>query len=172
MCRLTSVIYLFSRSLSARVSLKALDSCLLFAKIRANKKLAKAFKVEGDISFTNHSNGLSEEERVVSGKKELHVASSPSTLAKPTTNVSQPVDGFHAGVAKTDQKNAESKVYAELFCVSTIDGQRVPRLVLEYKPPHKVSVETMYAGLRDIKPFEEVINRVATVTTPSDEAEL
>ncbi|KAG8527236.1 uncharacterized protein KY384_007980 [Bacidia gigantensis] len=145
----------------------------ILTKIRTNKKLSTAFHVNGEISFQNHSNGLSEEQRLETELNDFRDRSIPSSPSTPTLKASVSADDrLRASIANVNENEAKSSVHADLFYTVNVDGQRLPRLVVEYKPPHKVTVETMYAGLRDIRPFEEVINRVETLTTLKDHAEL
>jgi len=50
---------------------------------------------------------------------------------------------------------------ADQFCIYQLsDGQRVLVISIEYKPPHKLPLAQIIAGLKgEIRPAEEVINK-------------
>lgn len=72
--------------------------------------------------------------------------------------------------AEAREKNATSgRMQPDQFCVHRLDGDSSTLLMtVEYKPPHKLSIENLCAGLRPMNFWEEVVN---TETIPTDRTE-
>ncbi|KAJ5718900.1 uncharacterized protein N7483_009982, partial [Penicillium malachiteum] len=69
--------------------------------------------------------------------------------------------------AKTDQKSREPK--PDHFCIREFDdGTNNLILVAEYKPPHKLSVENLRAGLQPMELYEQVVKRNTIPTEPTE----
>lgn len=72
-----------------------------------------------------------------------------------TTGTDTPQQHGHAGT-KTKSKGNK----ADQFCIyRQSQGQHVPAFAIEYKPPHKLGVDEVTAGLRaEIQPKRDIIN--------------
>jgi hypothetical protein len=72
--------------------------------------------------------------------------------------------------AEAREKNVTSgRMQPDQFCVHRLDGDSSTLLMtVEYKPPHKLSIENLCAGLRPMNFWEEVVN---TETIPTDRME-
>jgi hypothetical protein len=72
--------------------------------------------------------------------------------------------------AEAREKNATlGRMQPDQFCVHRLDGDSSTLLMtVEYKPPHKLSIENLCAGLRPMNFWEEVVN---TETIPTDRTE-
>jgi hypothetical protein len=55
------------------------------------------------------------------------------------------------------------------FCIHRVDGNTNSLLLtVEYKPPHKLSVETLRAGLRPMELWQEMVQRKTVPTDPTE----
>jgi len=72
--------------------------------------------------------------------------------------------------AEARENNATSgRMQPDQFCVHRLDGDSSTLLMtVEYKPPHKLSIENLCAGLRPMNFWEEVVN---AETIPTDRME-
>ena len=62
---------------------------------------------------------------------------------------------------KARHKGNRKSNLADQFCVyRTLDGQNIPVLAIEYKPPHKLTLDEIVTGLQsEIQPDRDVINK-------------
>ena len=107
------------------------------------------FSLADGVIFENHANTLSDVAEDVAQR--LYTHDQPS----------------HA--ARLAGRPAPKPSYADQICVyRTTDGINSPRFVIEYKPPHKLSIPNLRVGLRPVHLFNDVVNRP---TVPKDPEE-
>ena len=85
------------------------------------------------------------------------------------SNALEPDTTTHGGQSSSELSISTRRKQPDSFCIYREDEEKT-RLLLtaEYKPPHKLSVETLCAGLRPMKLWEEVVN---SETIPTEEGE-
>ncbi|XP_044718710.1 kinase [Hirsutella rhossiliensis] len=79
-----------------------------------------------------------------------------------STGPTEPASGPKPPAAPKARRRARGKGNrADQFCIyRTSDGQKVPALAIEYKAPHKLSVDEVITGLEsEIQPERDVINK-------------
>ncbi|KAJ6037375.1 hypothetical protein N7540_001654 [Penicillium herquei] len=73
----------------------------------------------------------------------------------------------HQAEAADQSKSSDPKPYH--FCIHEFnDGTNNLILVAEYKPPHKLSVENLLAGLQPMELYEQVVKRNTIPTEPTE----
>jgi len=79
-------------------------------------------------------------------------------------------NALHEEAADAREADAAfGRMQPDQFCVHRLSGESSTLLMtVEYKPPHKLSVENLCAGLRSMNFWEEVVN---SETIPTDAAE-
>ena len=104
------------------------------------------------IEFENHANSLSDIAEEVQDRLLLHTpGASPSQLSSSSPDSSSTLP--------TPSKRPRTR--ADQFCVyGESGGTRRPLFLVEYKPPHMLSVGNLRAGLRDMDLKKEVFDRV------------
>ena len=97
-----------------------------------------------------------------------------NTLSDSNDEVQQSLQDFHITSKKSAPNSNPKPRYSDQICVcKELDGTRVPCMIVEYKPTHKLSVHNLRAGLlradggsMDI--LKNVINRTAPPTNPDE----
>lgn len=113
-----------------------------------NQNLRQKFNLKGQVTFENHANMLSAETQVENRMQQLTISDEPRGRPSP---VVEPV----AVVARPR---------ADQFCVYNTPDQatgvehRAAAFIIEYKPPHKLSLNKIYGGLDDME-LNDVIKR-------------
>ncbi|MCJ1240912.1 hypothetical protein MMC14_008916 [Varicellaria rhodocarpa] len=109
--------------------------------------------LEGKTVFENHTNSLSHVAEEVQQRLHLHT---PRTRLSPTMSSSSSESG---STSQTPLKQPRTR--ADQFCVyREINGTQRLLFLVEYKPPHKLSIGNLRAGLRDMDLKKEVFDRV------------
>ena len=104
--------------------------------------------------FDNHSNSLSDTNPEVLERLSLRT---PQTSPQSSRSASS------SSTVSSIVSPEPSRMYADQFCVyKDADGKRQLLFVVEYKPPHKLSIGNLRAGFRDMKIREEVIDPITT----------
>ena len=105
------------------------------------------------IEFDNHANSLSDMAKEVQERLHLHTPrASPSQSSLSTS--SEPIS-----MSPPSPKRPRAR--ADQFCVyGESGGTRRLLFLIEYKPPHKLSVGNLRAGLRNMNIKEEVFDRI------------
>lgn len=140
---------------------------LIVNQLQENEELRKAFRLEGSVQFENHSNTLSLdteiEERVQSmsaSGRSLRRSSRLLELARQSG--SQRASSTPKSAAVSAQQTRSARPRADEFCVYNISGHsqdagpRIPAFVIEYKPPHKLTLGHIYEGLVEMDLAEVV----------------
>ncbi len=122
--------------------------------------LRKRFGLKGRIKFENHSNTLHPEEQIAANMQDLSLwgrRQSPRLLARAATPAES--SGVVEGSA---QESKLLRPRADQFCVYHISNisqdteTRIAAFIVEYKPPHKLTLGCIYEGLDEMD-LEEVV---------------
>ncbi|PNY19708.1 Uncharacterized protein TCAP_07480 [Tolypocladium capitatum] len=117
--------------------------------------LRRSLGLQGTVTFESHTNlGTADDD----------------PISEPMEHMSIGRGGAGAAASASAPKPAAPKVRrrargkgnrADQFCIyRTSDGQNVPALAIEYKAPHKLSVDEVVTGLEsEIRPERDVINQ-------------
>ncbi|KAL7789024.1 hypothetical protein V8C37DRAFT_386986 [Trichoderma ceciliae] len=111
----------------------------LFARATADSQLSSNLGLQGTVRFESHTNlGEATDENMGTGA---------SSMAPKTPRARRKARG------KGNRAD-------EFLIYSTLDGMQTPALAIEYKPPHKLSVDQIVTGLgSEIWPERDVINK-------------
>ena len=134
----------------------------LIQEVYSDARLREQLQLQGTMMFESHTNLPQPSETSMEGEMEQMSITEP--------NVSQggnkPNDTVKQGGKKIKQASAggagrKRAGTADQFCIYQLsDGQRVPVVSIEYKPPHKLPLAQIIAGLKgEIRPADEVINK-------------
>ncbi|OJJ65836.1 hypothetical protein ASPBRDRAFT_79608 [Aspergillus brasiliensis CBS 101740] len=73
-------------------------------------------------------------------------------------NHANALDAVDADQSQTDKPSSSRRSRPDQYCIHRVDGNSSTIIMtVEYKPPHKLSVENLRAGLRPMQFWEEVI---------------
>ncbi|KAL4993231.1 hypothetical protein BDV10DRAFT_179484 [Aspergillus recurvatus] len=128
-------------------------------QLYANPQLKQTFSLNGDVTFENHANTLTDDSKIVEDLSSL-------SLSRMHPRRSSRLAAKSAGIGTAAQPpRRRSRPRADQFCVYN-KGQegKVPAFIIEYKAPHKVSLSHIKAGLQDMD-LDEVV-RLQKVESP------
>ena len=109
--------------------------------------------LEGKTVFENHTNSLSDVAEEVQQRLNLHT---PRIHSSPSMSSSSSESGL---TSQTPLKQPRTR--PDQFCVyKEINGTQRLLFLVEYKPPHKLSIGNLRAGLRDMDLKKDVFHRV------------
>ncbi|KAG9252898.1 uncharacterized protein F5Z01DRAFT_682434 [Emericellopsis atlantica] len=115
--------------------------------------LRRRLGIRGTVTFESHTNLGASPDSISEPIEHMAVR---SMGARATASASKP------STAPKARRKAKGKGNrADQFCIyKTADGQKIPTIVIEYKAPHKLSVDEVVAGLESgIEPERDVINQ-------------
>ena len=123
----------------------------ILSKISENPRIAKALSLRGSVKFENHGNGLDGNLDEAGDRK----------LATPTKGPMPDSLTTFAGRSESNSNQSKGYMYADLICVHKWEnGQAVPVFIIEYKPPHKLTLDMISVGLLDMDPYNDIVNSV------------
>ncbi|PWY90674.1 hypothetical protein BO70DRAFT_306788 [Aspergillus heteromorphus CBS 117.55] len=123
-------------------------------QLHVNPQLRQTFGLNGDVSFENHANTLTDDSGILTEMNSLSLSQvqprRSGRLAAKSSSVqtsTQPPETSHNKA--TQPRNSRPR--ADQFCVYNkgMEG-KVPAFIIEYKAPHKVSLSHIRAGLQDM----------------------
>ncbi|EGD94209.1 hypothetical protein TESG_01731 [Trichophyton tonsurans CBS 112818] len=115
----------------------------------ADAKLRKTFNLMGSVTFENHGNTINP------GSDDEANAGLPLPLQSPVQKRRKQSDSADPLTVHT----GSSRPRADQFCVyNSGNGKMVPAFIIEYKPPHKLLLDSALDGLLDIEVDEVVIS--------------
>ena len=104
--------------------------------------------LHGGIVFENHDNTLSND------FDETHIRLEDLRFTTPTNQPSKPSSKANR------HRPGDTSSYPDAFCVyRRNDKKQVPLAAVELKPPHKLPISVLAAGMRDMDLLTEVVNR-------------
>ncbi|KAL4748273.1 hypothetical protein BDW72DRAFT_156847 [Aspergillus terricola var. indicus] len=126
-------------------------------QLYANPQLQQTFNLNGDVTFENHANTLTDDSTIAADMSSLSLSQMhprrSSRLAAKSASVGA------SAQAKRSQRACQprSRPRADQFCVYNkgLEG-KVPAFIIEYKAPHKFSLSHIKAGLQDMD-LDEVV---------------
>lgn len=124
----------------------------ILEKMHQDSDIARAFKLDGEkLTFENHGNAVSEDQEITRRIEQLEV----QTPGPHKDDINAKSFGRQA-----DQSSKRAYMHADQICLYRKDGINELTLIVEYKAPHKLTLDTIHNGLRPMDPFDEVANRV------------
>jgi hypothetical protein len=129
----------------------------LIEEVYKDEQLREALKLRGTMMFESHTNlPLPSDASVQEDMERMSISDTHASHASGNRSKGKGNQGHKAGSA--GRKRAGS---ADQFCIyEMLDGRRLPVVSIEYKPPHKLPLAQIAAGLcGEIHPAEEVINK-------------
>ncbi|KXJ84855.1 hypothetical protein Micbo1qcDRAFT_169896, partial [Microdochium bolleyi] len=124
--------------------------------------LRRALGLQGTVTFESHTNlGTTDNDPISEPMERLSLgsvgASAVGAMVTAPASAAQPP----AAAPKARRKARGKGNRADQFCIyRTSDGQNVPALAIEYKAPHKLSVDELVICLEsEIRPERDVINK-------------
>jgi len=152
----------------------------IIKQLYRNPTLRKKFHLKGSVQFENHANTLTSEARIEEGMQQMSLSRnlprrsarllSQAKGIKPL-NSTEPAREPAAAAVSSAAKTARPR--ADQFCVyNTSNGiqnmeNRTAAFVIEYKPPHKLTLGYIYEGLNDME-LEDVV-RCRETEGPQDQ---
>ncbi|KAK2757291.1 hypothetical protein FQN54_004805 [Arachnomyces sp. PD_36] len=138
-------------------------------QLHANPRLRRIFCLNGDITFENHANTLTDESNIAADMDSLTLSRRQprrsDRLAAKSSRVGLSAQPPLRGQNATQQRTSRPR--ADQFCVYNKGPEgKVPAFIIEYKAPHKVSLAHIKAGLQDMD-LDEVL-RLQEEESPAD----
>ncbi|KAL4893407.1 hypothetical protein BDV59DRAFT_30432 [Aspergillus ambiguus] len=138
-------------------------------QLHADTRLRQVFCLNGDITFENHANTLTDESNMVAEMSSLSLSQRQPRrsirLAAKSSQVGPSTQPPRRGQKATQQRTSRPR--ADQFCVYNKGPEgKVPAFIIEYKAPHKVSLAHIRAGLQDMD-LDEVL-RLQEGESPED----
>ncbi|PYI05341.1 hypothetical protein BO78DRAFT_398310 [Aspergillus sclerotiicarbonarius CBS 121057] len=129
-------------------------------QLHANPRLRQTFSLNGDVTFENHANTLTDESTILTDMSSLSLGQRQPRRSGRLAAKSSSIK-LSAQLPETSQKKAthprNSRPRADQFCVYNKGPEgKVPAFIIEYKAPHKVSLSHIKAGLQDMD-LDEVV---------------
>ena len=117
--------------------------------------LRSIFGLRGSVTFESHTNLGPTNDKAIESLEQMSLDSGDTG---PAGSASAPKP-MAASKARRKARGKGSR--ADQFCIyRTFDGEKVPVLAIEYKPPHKLSTDEVVTGLgSEIEPERDVINK-------------
>lgn len=127
----------------------------LIEEVYKDEQLREALKLHGTMMFESHTNLPLPSDASV--EEDMGRMSISDTNASHTSGSRSKGKGRQSHNAGRRTKGGS----ADQFCIyEMLDGRRLPIVSIEYKPPHKLPLVQIVAGLRgEIRPAEEVMNK-------------
>jgi len=141
-------------------------------QLHSNPRLRQIFCLNGDVTFENHANTLTDESKVVADMESLSLTQEqPRRSGRLAAKQSDKVRLLPPAQSPARSQGAtpprQSRPRADQFCVySKGPGGKVPGFIIEYKAPHKLSLAHINAGLQDME-VDQVV-RYQQDETPED----
>ncbi|OQD68409.1 hypothetical protein PENDEC_c036G01700 [Penicillium decumbens] len=141
-------------------------------QLHSNPRLRQIFCLNGDVTFENHANTLTDESKVVADMESLSLTQeqprrSGCLAAKQSGKVRLLPPAQSPARSQRATPPRQSRPRADQFCVyNKGPGGKVPGFIIEYKAPHKLSLAHINAGLQDME-VDQVV-RYQQDETPED----
>lgn len=152
------------RTISAEMGLRQYESDTVEDHVRSvveklygNEVLRLQFGLRGTVTFESHANlGESSVEESLEGAMEQVAIAEPAEVGPGGVTFNG------KGKAKiTDQGRVRARgSRADQFCVYRLaDEKHIPAFTIEYKAPHKLTLNSIVVGLHELEPDRDVIDR-------------
>lgn len=135
-------------------------------ELHANRHLRRTFNLNGNVTFENHANTLTDESRIVtnmnSSSLEHEGPRRSARLASRSQDTSRSTSRMRRQTTAQPRRSP-----ADQFCVYNRGPDvKVPSFLIEYKAPHKLSLAHIKAGLQDME-LDRIV-RYQKDETPED----
>ncbi|EAW11094.1 uncharacterized protein ACLA_067310 [Aspergillus clavatus NRRL 1] len=122
-------------------------------QLHANEQLKGRFHLNGDVTFENHANTLTDESRIVTDMNSLSLNQEgprrSERLARRSRDTSRSTSRMRR---ETTAQPRLARPRADQFCVYNRGlDEKIPSFLIEYKAPHKLSLAHIKAGLQDME---------------------
>jgi hypothetical protein len=117
-------------------------------------RLRQTFHLNGDVTFENHANTLTDEPEIVSEMSSLSLTQEQPRRSKRLAAKRSDKAGQSASPPPRNRATQPrpSRPRADQFCVYNRGVEdKVPAFIIEYKAPHKLSLAHIKAGLGDME---------------------
>jgi hypothetical protein len=146
----------------------------LVREICEDEQIRDAIGLRGKVYFENHTNMGNAGQSTIEEDME-HMVIARSTRAKTRERARDQETNKRRRLAKDDGSSGSGRRKvgpSDRFCILELPGGgKTPFMAIEYKPPHKFSLDNMIAGLNgEIRPAEDVINQEAKSFEASSKA--
>ena len=139
------------RPISSEIGLREFESIIvekavekLIDAVSTDSLLQRQLGIRGTVTFESHVN----------------IGASQDTISEPMNQMT--LSSRDPPAAPRPRRRARGQGNrADQFCIyRASDGQKIPAIAIEYKAPHKLSVDEIVTGLEtEIKPEHDVINQ-------------
>ncbi|OKL55242.1 hypothetical protein UA08_09486 [Talaromyces atroroseus] len=121
-------------------------------ELYASPQLRRRFRLNGDVTFENHSNTLTDESRIVTDMSSLSLEQSmPRRSERLAARRSTDTSRSTSRNSQPTTQPRPPRPRADQFCVyNRGPEEKEPSYILEYKAPHKFSLAHIKAGLQDM----------------------
>jgi tRNA A-37 threonylcarbamoyl transferase component Bud32 len=134
----------------------------LIQEVYRDDQLRERLQLQGTMMFESHTNLPQLSETSIEEEMEQMSITEPNTSHRGDRATDRAKQGGKKSKQVSSGGAARKRAgTADQFCIYQLsDGQRVPVVSIEYKPPHKLPLTQIIAGLKgEIRPAEEVINK-------------
>ncbi|CAG7996873.1 unnamed protein product [Penicillium nalgiovense] len=146
----------------------------IIKQLYASPQIRQVFHLKGDVTFENHANTLTEEsmaDKMKSMSLEPKQSRRSGRLAAKQSHKSQlPPSTQPDAKSQESGKQKQPRPRADQFCVYNVYNkkpkERLPAFIVEYKPPHKLTLAHIMAGLSGME-VDQVV-RYQKDETPGD----
>ena len=123
-----------------------------------NETLRSSFSLEGRVAFEDRANPEDPIETSLEEEMgQLCVNSHPSSLRRQTRSRGTQRAGINTQGPCIGRRRHRR---ADQVCLQVVDGERrIPAYVVEYKAPHKLALAELTAGLHEIEPARDIIDK-------------
>ena len=120
--------------------------------------LCSKFHLEGRVNFEDRANPETPtDSSLEQGIEQLHINTSFSSSRRQLTGCGRRRASSHAQGARSVRRRNRR---ADQFCVHVVaDERRRPAYAVEFKAPHKLTVPELVAGLHEMEPVQDVIDK-------------
>ncbi|KAF3404774.1 hypothetical protein DPV78_003466 [Talaromyces pinophilus] len=122
-------------------------------KLHANPRLKRIFHLNGDVTFENHANTLTDESRIVTDMGSLSLDQEGPRRSERLARRSRDTSRSTSRIGRqTTTQPRPPRPRADQLCVyNRGPDDKVPSFLIEYKAPHKLSLAHIKAGLQDME---------------------
>lgn len=131
----------------------------LIEEVYKDEQLRRQLQLRGTMTFESHTNlGQQSETSVEEAMEHMSITGPSGSRTGVTGGKKADRRQLQGDTRGAGRKKAGT---ADQFCIYQLsDGQKIPVVSVEYKPPHKLPLAQIIAGLEgEIRPAEEVINK-------------
>ena len=138
----------------------------IIRQLYASPQIRQVFHLKGDVAFENHANTLTAGQSMAEKMESMSLEpKQPRRSDRLVARQSQP-----DATSQESGKQKQPRPRADQFCVYNVHNRKpkesLPAFIVEYKPPHKLTLAHIMAGLSDME-VDQVV-RYQKDETPED----